>query len=628
MDKEITLTGEVDEIVYYNEDNGYAVFDLRTEDENLITCTGCIFNIFLGEELKLTGSFEVHKTYGKQLKVSSYERCEMQSTYSIINYLSSGLFKGIGIKTAERIVKKYKKETFDVIENNFEDLVSIKGVTLEKAKSIHDEFILRNAMKSYIMDMQNLGLSLNLAMKIYDTYRGDSVTFLKNNPYMYIDKIDDYTFSIADMVAEKLQFAKDSRERVEQGIACALRNACTFGNVYLPESELVETSKQVLGIYDDELISNILKGMLDERKLYVVEHESRDNDIYLKKYYFAEKDISDKLRIMIGLDDSRNLLPKDTPAEKKKREKYKREVSKKQSEINKILDELDLNLSDKQYEAVLSSLLNDVSIITGGPGTGKTTIINVICKYYGINHKKTILVAPTGRAAKRMAEATMQKAMTIHRLLEVQPATIENEYQEFGRNEDNPIEADVLIVDEMSMVDVLLFNSLLKAVEIGTKLILVGDDKQLPSVGPGNVLRDLIESKTIKTSLLTEVYRQADKSLIIKNAHKIRNNEMPEIKSDNDFFFVQTKSEKETVEQILTLVEERLPKFLDCSSEEIQVLSPMKKGELGTVRLNEILQGTLNPKQSKLKNSEVKLGPKTFRTGDKVMQIKNDYEME
>lgn len=625
---EVTLKGEVDEIVYYNEENGYAVFDLLTEDEDILTCTGCIYNIYLGEQLQVTGSFEVHKTYGKQLKISSYERCEITSTYAIKNYLSSGLFKGIGPSTADKIVRKFKKNTFEIIENSYEELASIIGISLTKAQSIHEQFLSLSERKQYIIDMQNLGLSLNLAMKIYDNYKNDSVTFLKVNPYRYIDTIDGYTFQIADDVAEKLKFDKSSKERVMQGISYTLRNACTFGNVFLPENELITAAKQILGVYDEELIKANIALMIEEKKLYKVEHESRDDDVYLKKYFFAEKDISDKLRIMIGLDDARNFQTKNTPAEKKKREKLKREISKKQTEINKILDELNLNLSDRQYEAVLSSLINDVSIITGGPGTGKTTIINVICKYYSINHKKTVLVAPTGRAAKRMAEATMQKAMTIHRILEVQPATIENEYQEFGRNEDNPIEADVIIVDEMSMVDVLLFNALLKAVEIGTKLILVGDEKQLPSVGPGNVLRDLIESKTIKTSLLTEVYRQADKSLIIKNAHKIRNNEMPEIKSDNDFFFVQTTSEKETVEKVLELVKDRLPNYLKCSPEEIQVLSPMKKGELGTIKLNETLQELLNPKVSKFKNIEVKVGFKTFRVGDKVMQIKNNYELE
>ncbi|MCQ2979435.1 MAG: ATP-dependent RecD-like DNA helicase [Clostridia bacterium] len=626
--------GEVDEIVYYNEENGYCIFDMLLEDGNMMTCVGTIYAVYLGEKIKVTGTFTEHKIYGKQFKVESYEKEDIKSKDAIIKYLSSGIFKGIGEKTAEKIVEKFKEDTFDVIENNYEKLVGVRGVTYEKAEAIHNEFLLRNNMRNFIIEAQRYEISINMATKIYEKYKDRAMQIIESNPYTLIDEIENVNFKYADKLALKGNIKFDNIFRIEEGIRYTLKNASNNGHVYLPKKELINNAKIILEINDDEKIEKGIDELIKEKKVFSISQSKDEENIYLKKFYYAEKYVSDKISNMLLLDDYEDLGESTTitatKMQKKTYEKKQKELVKKEREINRILKELDLNLSDEQYEAVLNSLASEVSIITGGPGTGKTTIINVIVKYYELNRKRVTLVAPTGRAANRMSDATHMDASTIHRLLEVQPVSIENEHQCFARNEDNPIDTDVIIVDEMSMVDILLFNSFLKAVELGTKLILVGDEKQLPSVGPGNVLKDLIGSKRIKTCFLTQVFRQAEESNIIKNAHLIRNSKRP-ILNDNkkDFFFMKSRTDKDGEKIIIDLITKRLPKFLHCSMDEIQILCPSKKGLCGTQSLNEKLQSILNPNDILFKNEgEVKYGTKVFKVGDKVMQIKNNYDIE
>lgn len=632
--KLVTFKGEVDEIVYYNEENGYCIFDLLLDDSNILTCTGTVFAAYLGEKIKVTGTIVQHKQYGKQLKIEYYEKEEINSQSAMKKYLASGIFKGIGEKTAEKIVDRFKEETFNVIENDYERLTCIKGVTYEKALNMHEEFVLRNGMRNFIMAAQRFEISIPMASKIYEKYKDKAMDVLENNPYKLIDEVDDVNFKFADKIALKGKISNDNIFRIEEGIRYALKVASNNGHCYLPQNELINNVKPILEIYDELKIIAGLDSLIKSKKVYIVNDDHGIDKVYLKKFYFAEKNISDKIRDMLLLDDYEDIESATTlvtKVQKKKYEKRQKELVKKEREINHILEQLELQLSDEQYEAVLNSLSNEVNIITGGPGTGKTTIINVIVKYYELNNRRVTLVAPTGRAAKRMTEATRVEASTIHRLLEVQPASIENEYQNFLRNEDNPLDTDVIIVDEMSMVDVLLFNSFLKAVEIGTKLILVGDEKQLSSVGPGNVLKDLIYSKKIKTCFLTQVFRQAEESKIIKNAHLIRNSKKPDLSdNDGDFFFIGKRNENEVEKTIIDLITNRLPKYLKCAPCDIQILSPMKKGKLGTQSLNEKLQSILNPDDDLLfkNDKEVKLGNRIYRVGDKVMQIKNNYDIE
>lgn len=624
--------GEVDEIVYYNEENGYSIFDLILDDGNMLTCVGTCYGVYLGEKLKVMGTFTEHKIYGKQLKVESIEKEDIKSKSAMIKYLSSGVFFGIGEKTAEKIVEKFKEETFDIIENDYEKLASIRGITFEKAENLHNEFTQKNSMRNFILEAQHYDISINMATKIYEKYKDRAMHIIVNDPYKLIDEIDNVNFKYADKLALRGNMKLDNLSRIEEGIRYALKNASLVGHCYLPKDELIRDAKNILEIYDDEKIIEGIKALIKDKKVYLVKDNGEER-IFLKKFYYAEKNVSDKIRDMLSLDDYEDLGNTTilaTKIQKKTYEKKQKDLVKKEREINRILKELELDLSDEQYEAVLNSLASEVSIITGGPGTGKTTIINVIVKYYELNKKRVTLVAPTGRAANRMSEATKKEASTIHRLLEVQPVSIENESQQFARNEDNPLETDVIIIDEMSMVDILLFNSFLKAVELGTKLILVGDEKQLPSVGPGNVLKDLINSKKIKTCFLTQVFRQAEESNIIRNAHLIRNSKMPILNgNDKDFFFINTNSDIVAEKTIIDLINKRLPKYLNCASRDIQILSPMKKGTLGTINLNEKLQKILNPNDTLFKNEgEVKYGNKIFKTGDKVMQIKNNYEIE
>ena len=624
--------GEVDEIVFYNEENGYCIFDLMLSDGNILTCVGTVYGVYLGEKIKVCGTFTEHKIYGKQLKVESYEKEDIKSEGSIIKYLSSGVFKGIGEKTAQKIVDKFGEETFDIIENDFEKLVGIRGITYERAEQIHTEFVQRNSMRNFIIEAQQFEISINMATKIYEKYKDKAMHMITNNPYALIDQIENINFKYADKLALRGNIKQDNLSRIEEGIRYALKMASNNGHVYLPKNELIADAKNILEIYDTDKIVEGIKELIKDKKVYAMPGDG-DDRIFLKKFYFAEKNVSDKIRDMLLLDDYEDLgntTVMATKLQKKTFEKKQKDLVKKEREINRILSELELDLSDEQYEAVLNSLSQEISIITGGPGTGKTTIINVIVKYYELNRKKVTLVAPTGRAANRMSDATHKEASTIHRLLEVQPVSIENESQQFARDEDNPIETDVIIIDEMSMVDILLFNSFLKAVSLGTKLILVGDEKQLPSVGPGNVLKDLINSKKIKTCFLTQVFRQAEESNIIKNAHLIRNSNMPILNSnDKDFFFINTNSDVNAEKTIIDLINKRLPKFLNCAARDIQILSPMKKGTLGTQNLNEKLQKILNPNDTLFRNEgEVKYGTKVFKSGDKVMQIKNNYEIE
>ena len=601
-----TVLGYIEKIIYRNENNGYTVLSVESDDDEYVL-VGTFNYIAEGEFIKANGNMKLHPSYGEQLFVDEYEIVEPRELDSIQKYLASSAIKGVGEALAKRIVKKFKMDTLRVMEEEPEKLAEVKGVSAKLAKSISEQIQEKKSMRDAMIFLQKFGISMKLAAKIYMEYGSKIYTIIETNPYKLADDIDGIGFKIADDIAKKVGITADSKFRAIAGVEYLLSNAMLSGHLYLPDRVLEEEFLNLFGenIFD---FNSLLSEMQMEKRIVV--KRSEETNVYLSGSYYTELAVA-KMLIDINI-------------------KAKYDISKIEDKIRKIEDKEGIILDDLQRQAVIESINSGLIIITGGPGTGKTTTINTIIKYFESEGESISLAAPTGRAAKRMSEATSYEAKTIHRLLEITPNISENSNSigtHFERNEDNPLEADVLIIDEVSMVDIFLMNALLKAVAIGTRLILVGDINQLPSVGPGTVLKDLIESNCFNVVRLNKIYRQSVRSDIVVNAHKIMTNEDIDLsKKSNDFIFIKQNNPEHVMDSIITLMIDKLPGYVNSTINELQVMTPMRKGPLGVEVLNSFLQNKLNP-TSKQKN-EKEYDATIFREGDKVMQIKNNYQKE
>lgn len=607
------IKGYVDHIIYRNTENGYTVLAL-VSDEDEVTCVGYLKTVDQGETLEAEGEFTAHAVYGEQFKIASYKIVAPEDMISIERYLGSGAIKGIGAALAARIVKKFKEETFRIIEEEPERLSEVRGVSDRMAREIAVQMEEKKEMREAMIFLQKYGISNTLAIKIYNRYGMGLYGVMKENPYRLAEDIAGVGFRIADEIASKIGIHTDSDYRIRSGILYVLLLAMNEGHLYLPEGMLLEKTKELLHVETD-LIRPHLSNLMMDKKI-MIKRADPDNQVYASTNYYAELGCA---RMIVdlgqGQDQDNALLPSE-----KERLLLK---------IRELEEKTGLRLDELQKEAVVMSISSGMFILSGGPGTGKTTTINMILKLFEAEGLDIMLAAPTGRAAKRMTEATGYEARTIHRLLELNGAVAEEEGRRasFEKNEQNPIETDVLIIDEMSMVDIFLLQALLKAVMPGTRLIMVGDVNQLPSVGPGQVLKDLIASGRIPVVMLKKIFRQAGESDIVVNAHKI--NEGLEINCNNkskDFFFLERSDPNVIYKHMIQLIQEKLPPYVNARPYEIQVLTPMRKGTLGVETLNKILQQYLNPASSDKK--EYLNGEVLFREGDKVMQVKNNYQLE
>lgn len=600
--------GYVAHIVYRNVENGYTVFELESTDGESETCVGNFPFLNEGEYVCVRGQMVQHPVYMEQLKVTSYEVQEPEDKVAMLRYLASGAIAGVRGGLAKRIVDKFGDKTFEIIEKEPERLAEIKGISEKKARAISIQFEEKREMRGAMIFLQDYGISNQLAVKIYKTYGTALYDIVRDNPYQLAEDIRGVGFKVADEIARKSGFSLDSVQRIRAGILYVLNAGTREGYVYMPEELLMKEAVYRLEVRVEQLM-NVLEQMALEKAVIL----SEERNVYLPSLYYSE------------LNCARMLFDLNVPMGRRN-ESY-------DSAIAELEEREKIELDDQQRIAVREAMSSGLLVITGGPGTGKTTTINMIIECFREEGMSILLAAPTGRAAKRMSEATGYEAQTIHRLLEYNGALLENEEQEgdpgdlFGRNEWNPLETDVLIIDEMSMVDIFLFHSLLKAVAVGTRLILVGDVNQLPSVGPGNVLKDVISSHCFNVVKLSRIFRQAAESDIIVNAHRINAGE--EIALDNkskDFFCLKRDDSHGVLEVMLWLVRDKMPKYTDCTPFDVQVLTPMKKGELGVYRCNEILQRYLNP-ESPQKN-QMEVHDVLFREGDKVMQMKNNYQIK
>lgn len=597
------IKGYVEHIVYRNDANQYTVLELVSDGESY-TLVGTFPAVSEGELIEAEGRFTSHPVYGEQLQVADYKVLPPEDTDSMMRYLGSGAIKGIGPSLAERIVKKFKRDTFRIIEEEPERLAEIKGISERMAMSISSQLEEKRDMRDAMMFLQDYGISNTLSVRIYQKYGPALYTVLRNNPYQLADDIEGIGFKLADDIARRAGFSADSDFRIKSGIIYALTRAVSAGHTYLPMDELMPYACELLEL---DSLSDLEDHLLDlqiEGKVMV-----RDRAVYLSKYYYMELSAAAMLKEL-------NIKGNVDSGEIEER-------------LSLIRREENTEPDEKQIEAVKEAVNSGVLIITGGPGTGKTTTINMIIRYFEDEGRCIFCAAPTGRAAKRMSEATGHETKTIHRMLEYTgaPEGTGDTKLNFLRNEENPLEADVIIVDEASMVDIFLLNSLLKATAPGTRLIFVGDANQLPSVGAGNVLKDMIASGKFNTVSLTKIFRQAAKSDIVVNAHKINNGEPVDLtKRSLDFIFIGGREPSDIAESIKKLVTEKLPTYVNADPMDIQVLTPTKKGALGVEQLNLKLQDHMNPPAKDKR--EKKVGSYTFRTGDKVMQIKNDYDLE
>ena len=596
------LAGYVEHIIYRNTDNGYTVLNLVSgEDE--ITCVGIFSTIAEGENIEATGDYTDHPTYGTQFKVVSFEEKAPEDQEAIERYLGSGAIKGIGLAMAARIVRRFKEDTFRIIEEEPERLVEVKGISERKAMEIASQVNEKRDLRQAMIFLQQFGITMNLAVKIYNKYGQEVYGILKENPYRLADDIEGVGFRTADDIAAKAGIRTDSDFRVRSGILYTLLQASGEGHTFFPQEELTAKTSELLGIDKDIIEKNYMDLSID-RKI-IMKQSGEQTQIYSASFYYMEANTATMLR---ELDIAYDVA--DAEIEQR---------------INNIEKQTGMQLDEHQVQAVKEAVRNGLLVITGGPGTGKTTTINTIIRYFEMEGMDIFLAAPTGRAAKRMSETTGFEARTIHRMLELNGGMEGS--AGFERNETNPLETDLVIIDEMSMVDITLMNSLLKAIAPGTRLILVGDINQLPSVGPGSVLKDIIQSEAFNVVMLTKIFRQASTSDIIVNAHKINRGE--EVSLDNksmDFFFLKRYEADIIINVVLQLVKQKLPKFVDATPYDIQVLTPMRKGLLGVERLNGILQQYLNPPDQSKREKEH--GDMVFREGDKVMQTKNNYQLE
>lgn len=600
------IKGYIDHIIYANAQNAYTVLLLVTDDEQELVCVGTFPGIDGGICIELEGEYVDHPTYGTQFKAQRYKEIMPEAEISIERYLSSGAIKGIGEALAKRIVKHFGKDTFYIMENEPERLAEIKGISSRIAQEIGTQVYEKRQMREAFIFLQQYGINNNLAVKIYDFYKDRVYGVLRENPYMLAEDISGVGFKIADDIAAKMGINADSEYRIRCSILYALSCASSDGNTYLPMEVLLERTSELIGVSPEEIFPQVQNLAVDKKVII-----KKDN-VYASTYYYAE------------LACARMLYDLDIVMDE---ELFKKQEKKINTVIDTVVKEQNLEIDDLQKEAVLETVKHGVTIISGGPGTGKTTTINTIIRYFDAEGMDILLSAPTGRAAKRMQEATGYEAKTIHRLLEVNGGMVsDSKAPMFERNEENPLEADVIIVDEMSMIDIHLFKALLKAVSIGTRLVLVGDVDQLPSVGPGQVLRDLINSDAFSTVILKRIYRQDEESDIVVNAHKINNGQR--ISLDNkskDFFFLERNDYQVIYKHMIQLIKDKLPSYVNASMLDIQVLTPMKKGALGVETLNNVLQEYLNPKDDS--KEEYERGEHLFREGDKVMQVKNNYQL-
>ncbi len=602
MEKTVeSLAGYVEHIIYRNADNGYTVLNLVSgEDE--ITCVGIFSAIAEGENIEAQGEYTEHPTYGQQFKVTSFEEKAPEDEEAIERYLGSGAIKGIGLAMAARIVRRFKEDTFRIIEEEPERLAEIKGISNRKAMEIASQVNEKRDLRQAMIFLQQYGITMNLAVKVYQAYGQDVYGIIRENPYRLADDIDGVGFRTADEIAARVGIRMDSDFRVRSGILYTLLQASGEGHTYLPETELTPRASKLLNVTAEQVEKQYM-DLAIERKIILKQMEDQ-TQIYAASFYYMEANTATMLkRLNVSYDVS------DAEIEQ---------------QIRGIEKKSGMTLDEHQVTAVKEAVRNGLLVITGGPGTGKTTTINTIIRYFELEGLEIFLAAPTGRAAKRMSETTGFEARTVHRMLELNGGAEGS--GGFERDESNPLEADVIIVDEMSMVDISLMCSLIKAISVGTRLILVGDVNQLPSVGPGSVLRDIIQSHACNVVMLTKIFRQASTSDIIVNAHKINHGE--EVILDNksmDFFFLKRYDADVIINVVLQLIKQKLPKFVDATPYDIQVLTPMRKGLLGVERLNGILQRYMNPPAND--KVEKEYGSTVFREGDKVMQTKNNYQL-
>ena len=604
-----TIKGYVDHIIYQNKDNGYAVLSMNVDDEEEI-CVGIFRGVDNGENLEITGEYVEHPSYGYQFKANSFKVVKPDDLLSMERYLGSGAIKGVGEALAKRIVKRFGKDTFRVIEEEPERLVEVKGISERIAQQITDQMIEKREIREAFLFLQKYGITNTLAVKIYEKYGMGMYGILKENPYRLAEDIQGVGFRLADEIAEKIGIHTDSDYRIRSGILYTLLQASLEGHMFLPMRVLVRRSADLLQVPEEAIRAQIQNLHMDHK--VVVKKTTDEPEVYAFSYYYAELNCARMLRELNVLMESELL-----DSEEKRIETI----------LQRILKEQGLELDELQKNAVLECVKHGIMILSGGPGTGKTTTINTIIRYFDEEGMDILLAAPTGRAAKRMTEATGYEARTIHRMLEINGGMEDGSRARFERNGENPLEADVVIIDEMSMVDIYLFQSLLEAVSVGTRLILVGDVDQLPSVGPGQVLQDLIESKSFPTVMLKKIYRQAGESDIVMNAHRINMGQKIALNNKSkDFFFLPRNDVQVIYKHMIQLITEKLPRYVEAQPYDIQVLTPMRKGSLGVETLNEILQRYLNPADPSRK--EHAAGDRIFREGDKVMQIKNNYQLE
>lgn len=598
-----SVSGSVESVIYSNDDNGYKVLEMENDEQSFIA-VGYFHGVSEGESLKLTGRWTTHATYGEQFKAEVFEKNAPAGRDAILKYLGSGIIKGVRESTAKKIVERFGEDALNVLENEPERLSLIKGISASKAVKMHESYVNQLGSSALVMFLQGCGVSVRTAAKIYKKFGSSAVDIIKKNPYVLCDELDSIGFKTADEIAANLSLPSDNENRVRAGTLYALKYNTRFGHTFLPRNILVYSSARLLGI-DEDKISQAVDALVREGVLV----SDKDNGIE-RIYYYTH--------FMCEMYTAKKICELN-------RYKYKFD----REEILKQLDIIEkkhkITFASLQREAVVKAMQNSVLVITGGPGTGKTTIINAIIDIMHSNGLTVTLTAPTGRAAKRMSQVCSLEAKTVHRLLEAGYGGDDAEMS-FAVNEDDPIESDVVIVDEVSMVDIILMNSLLRAVKTGTRLVLVGDVNQLPSVGPGNVLKDIIDSGVVEVIRLSEIFRQAQESMIVTNAHGINNGEYPVLNAKGkDFFFADFQNASDGVEYILSLCSKRLPAAYGFDPYDIQVLSPSKKGIAGVHNINERLRNVLNPPDKSKRERD--FGYCIFREGDKVMQIRNNYDL-